>query len=65
MFIDEEGCELVRYVRVYGINPHNDRLCKLLVRLIFGGTELIVEIKDTKNSLVFSGTVEFLDELFD
>ncbi|XP_053398895.1 heat shock 70 kDa protein 12A-like isoform X2 [Mercenaria mercenaria] len=59
VFIDEDGCEFVGLIRV-DIDPRGDIWSKLMVKLIFGGTELIIEVKDVKNGSITTGSVDFL-----
>lgn len=56
MFIDD--CEFVGLIKV-DIDPKGDIWSRLLVKLIFGGTELKVEVTDEKNAKVTTGTVDF------
>ena len=57
-FIDEPECTFVGLIRV-DIDPQGDIWAKLQVKLIFGGTELIVEVHDVKSDKTTQGTVEF------
>lgn len=59
VFIDDDGCEFVGLVRV-DIDPKGNIWAKLMVRLVFGGTELTVEITDVNNGVITKGTVDFL-----
>ncbi|XP_045203505.2 heat shock 70 kDa protein 12B-like isoform X2 [Mercenaria mercenaria] len=59
VFVDETDCHLVGLIKVQ-INTKGDIWTKLMVKLIFGGTELIVEVRDEKNSTVTTGSVDFL-----
>jgi hypothetical protein len=59
MFIDEEGSEFVGLIKV-DIDPKGDIWSKLLVKLIFGGTELKIQVKDVKNGTITTAAVDFL-----
>ena len=59
MFIDEEDCEFVGLIKV-DIDPKGDIWSKLMVKLIFGGTELKIQVKDVKNGTITTESVDFL-----
>lgn len=58
-FVDEDGSEFVGLIKV-DIDPKGDIWSPLLVKLIFGGTELKIEVTDEKNRTVTTGSVDFL-----
>lgn len=58
-FIDGPGCRFVGLIKI-DINPNGDIWSELLVKLIFGGTELIVEITDVNNHAITQGYVDFI-----
>ena len=57
-FIDEEGCQLIGLVRLK--LTVGDVNSKVLVRLIFGGTELKVEAVEEKTGKMTVGHIDFL-----
>jgi hypothetical protein len=59
MFIDEFGCEFVGLIKV-DIDPQGDIWSKLKVKMIFGGTELHIEVTDVKNGTITKGSVDFM-----
>ncbi|XP_052278656.1 heat shock 70 kDa protein 12A-like isoform X2 [Dreissena polymorpha] len=59
MYVDEEGCQLVGLVKV-DIDPKGDINSKFLVKMIFGGTELRIEVTDVKNNIVTISSVDFI-----
>jgi len=58
-FIDDEGCELVGLIKI-DLDTKGDIWSKVLVKMIFGGTELKVKVTDVKNNTVQIAAVDFL-----
>jgi len=58
-FIDDEGCEFVGLIKI-DLDTRGDIWSKVLVKMIFGGTELKVKVTDVKNNTVQIASVDFL-----
>ena len=58
MYVDEVGCQRVGLIKLDLTG--GDINAKVFVKLIFGGTELIVEAKEEKTGKVTVGNVQFL-----
>ena len=57
-FIDEPNCQLVGLIKIDLTGGDAD--AKVLVKLIFGGTELIIEAREEKTGKTTVGPVDFL-----
>ncbi|KAH3843669.1 hypothetical protein DPMN_117196 [Dreissena polymorpha] len=58
-FVDEDGCQFVGLIKM-DIDPEGDIFSKLLVKLMFGGTELRIQVTDVKHNTVTNACVDFL-----
>ncbi|XP_052278635.1 heat shock 70 kDa protein 12A-like isoform X4 [Dreissena polymorpha] len=58
-YVDEDGCQLVGLIKV-DIDPQGDIYAKILVKLMFGGTELRIQVTDVKQNIVTNANFDFL-----
>ncbi|XP_052280334.1 heat shock 70 kDa protein 12A-like [Dreissena polymorpha] len=58
-YIDENGCQFVGLIKL-DIDPKGDMYSELLVKLMFGGTELRIQVTDVKQNIVTNACVDFL-----
>ncbi|KAH3843689.1 hypothetical protein DPMN_117217 [Dreissena polymorpha] len=59
MFVDDHGCQLVGLIKL-DIDSHGDIYSELLVKMMFGGTELQVQVTDVKNNKITNASFGFL-----
>jgi len=59
MFINDKTCEFVGLIKI-DLDTQGDIWSKVLVKMIFGGTELKVKVTDVKNNTVQIASVDFL-----
>lgn len=58
-FIDDPSCQLVGLIKL-DIDPKGDKWAKLMIKMLFGGTELKIRVRDLKNGTKTLISVDFL-----
>ncbi|WAQ99933.1 HS12A-like protein [Mya arenaria] len=58
-FVDEDDCEFVGLIKI-DIDPQGDIWSKIMVKMLFGGTELRIKVRDVKQGHVTTAAVDFL-----
>ncbi|WAR20802.1 HS12A-like protein [Mya arenaria] len=58
-FVDEDGCEFVGLIKIE-IDPEGDIWSIIMVKMLFGGTELRIKVRDVKQGHVTTAAVDYL-----